>query len=96
VSIRPFRRNDLNIDYAFRITTTDCEAITEALRNKDMHIRLRVYAEHPWSARGKTFEVKFTHLSDTKFGDFVLGYDLTIEDEDDVRAEVEAVRNKIQ
>ena len=94
VSMMPFNRSDMKIEYAIRITTTDCPAIEKALSDNNVHLRFRVYAEHPWSARGKTFEKVYSKKSDTKIGDFVLGHEMLIqEDTDLVRRILEVKRN---
>ena len=41
-------------------------------------MRLRVYAEHPWSSRGRTFEQLYAVATDAIPGDFELGPSLKV------------------
>lgn len=93
VSLKPLRRNDEKIEYAFRLTTTDCEKIETALHDSNMHVRLRVYAEHPWSGRGKTFTRNYSIRTSAVCGDYVLGYEMTINHDQELEDALRLRRN---
>ena len=75
VSVPGFKLKDPGVSYAYRVTTSDCAALRAALTHKSHSVRFRVYAEHPWSTRGKTFEKFFHSAHDAVPGDFPLGRD---------------------
>jgi hypothetical protein len=93
VSLKPLRRDDEKVEYAFRLTTTDCEKIEIALQDPSMHIRLRVYAEHPWSGRGRTFTKTYGVRASAICGDYVLGYEMTINHDQELEDALRLRRN---
>jgi len=96
VSLKPLRRNDEKVEYAFRLTTTDCEKIDTALQDPSMHVRLRVYAEHPWSGRGRTFTKTYAVRASAICGDYVLGYEMTINHDQELEDALRLRRNSQQ
>jgi hypothetical protein len=79
VSIPRGNRNDRNPSYAFRVTTPACDRVRQALEHENETVRFRVYAEHPWSGRGKVFERVFSTEQAVVDGDFPVGPGLKAE-----------------
>ncbi len=73
VSIPRKNLNDASTPYAFRVTTPDIGMVRSALQDEHQTIRFRVYAEHPWSGRGRVFEQDFSTEGAIVDGDFPVG-----------------------
>lgn len=83
---------DPQVGYAFRVTTHECDALHRALANQYQLVRFRVYAENPWSSRGKTFERVYSTGSDAVCGDFTLGPQITVVEDGLLKDRIKALR----
>jgi hypothetical protein len=78
VALKRFKPSDEDVEYATRITTSDCEKIRGVLADGHAYLRLTVYAEHPWSSRAKTFIKDYSKSDRIKPGDFPIGPELHV------------------
>lgn len=77
-----YRAGDEDVKYAFRIRTS--EDLASIIENEHMHVRVRVYAEHPISRRASIFERTYSVKSQLRQGDFCVGRTFSIDEHVDV------------